>query len=270
MSPPLSTRGRNANRQCFERNAWCTRAQLYYSVSHTSIGIDWEAIMQTVCTKYPTSWVGSVVYRNFNISACASFSKYYKKIKYTPAVGSNILSKLIFASCVWYSDRSYYGLCVIIKDIGRRLPLQPQCSYQGQQGDVRQSVRENYETRFWGGQNLTAVELNASVYQVTTASRITGEGRAEILRTWGLDSDQKGGGGGVGGGGDGWGRSNYFCLKCTISRPWFLPCRCWALRSPILRLKYILQIQQAGWACDVTTIWRMGDFTSSGICYCVW
>ena len=79
---------------------------------------------------------------------------------------SNILSKRTFASCVWYSDRAYYGLCVLIKDIGRRLPLQLQCSYQGQQGDVRQSVRGNYKTRFWGGQNLTAVEGNASVYQV--------------------------------------------------------------------------------------------------------
>ena len=60
---------------------------------------------------------------------------YYKKWKYTPAVRSKILSKLIFASCVWHSDRAYYGLCVLIKDIGRRLPLQLQCSYQGQQGD---------------------------------------------------------------------------------------------------------------------------------------
>ena len=34
------------------------------------------------------------------------------------------------------------------KDIGRRLPLQLQCTYQGQQGDVRQSVRGNYQTRF--------------------------------------------------------------------------------------------------------------------------
>ena len=34
---------------------------------------------------------------------------------------SNILSKLIFASFAWYSDRAYYGLCVLIKDIGRRL-----------------------------------------------------------------------------------------------------------------------------------------------------
>ena len=68
---------------------------------------------------------------------------YYKK--YTPGVKSNILSKLIFASCVRYSDRAYHGLCVLIKDIGRRLPLQLQCSYQGQQGEVSQSVRGNYK-----------------------------------------------------------------------------------------------------------------------------
>ena len=61
---------------------------------------------------------------------------------------SNILSKLIFASCVWYSDRAYCGLCVLINDIGRWLPLQLQCSYQGQQGDVSQSVRGNCKTRF--------------------------------------------------------------------------------------------------------------------------
>ena len=93
---------------------------------------------------------------------------------------SRILSKLIFASCVRYSDRAYYGLCVLIKDIGRRLPVQSQCSYQGQKGDVSQSVRGNYKTRFCGGQNLTAVEGNASVYQVNPVSRITGEGRAEF------------------------------------------------------------------------------------------
>ena len=103
---------------------------------------------------------------------------------------SNILSKLIFASCVWYFDRAYCGLCVLIKDIGRRLPLQLQCSHQGQQGDARQSVRENYKTRFWGGQNLTAVEGNASVYQVNPVSRLSGEGRAEFLRTWGPDFDK--------------------------------------------------------------------------------
>ena len=35
-----------------------------------------------------------------------------------------------------------------MKGIGRRPPLQIQCSYQGQQGDVSQSVRGNYETRY--------------------------------------------------------------------------------------------------------------------------
>ena len=40
MSPPLSTRGRSANRLCLERNDWCTRAQVRYFVSHTSFGID--------------------------------------------------------------------------------------------------------------------------------------------------------------------------------------------------------------------------------------
>ena len=49
---------------------------------------------------------------------------------------------------VLYSDRAHYGLCVLIKDIGRRLPFELQCSYQGQQGDVSQSVRGNSETRF--------------------------------------------------------------------------------------------------------------------------
>ena len=44
------------------------------------------------------------------------------------------------------------------------------------------------------------MEGNASVYQVNLVSRISGEGRAEFLRTWGPDFDQKGGGrGGKGG-----------------------------------------------------------------------
>ena len=111
---------------------------------------------------------------------------YYQKWKYTSAVRSNILSKLIFASCVWYFDCAYCGLCALIKDIGRRLPLELQCSYQGQQGDQSQSVRGNYKTRLWGGQNLTAVEGNALVYQVNPVSRMTGEGRAEFTRDWTL------------------------------------------------------------------------------------
>ena len=67
-------------------------------------------------------------------------------------------------------------MCVPLEDIGRRLPLQLQCSNQGQQGDVSQSVRENRKNRFGGGQNLTDVEGNASVYQVNFVSRITGKG----------------------------------------------------------------------------------------------
>ena len=38
------------------------------------------------------------------------------------------------------------------------------------------------------------MEGNASVYQVNPVCRITGEGRAEFLRTWGPDFDQKGSG----------------------------------------------------------------------------
>ena len=66
---------------------------------------------------------------------------------------SKIWSKLIFASCVWHSDRAYYWVRVLIKqDIGRRFPLQLQCSlYQGQQGDVSQSVRGNCKVRFFLG-----------------------------------------------------------------------------------------------------------------------
>ena len=79
-------------------------------------------------------------------------------------------------------------MCVLVKGIGRRVHLQLQCSYQGQQGDVRQFVRGNYQTRFRGGQNVTAVVGNASIYQVNAVSlenTVTGEGRADFLRAWG-------------------------------------------------------------------------------------
>ena len=41
-------------------------------------------------------------------------------------------------------------VCILIKDVGRRLPLelQQRSLYQGQQGDGDQSVRENCETRY--------------------------------------------------------------------------------------------------------------------------
>ena len=93
---------------------------------------------------------------------------------------SNVLSKLIFASCVWYSDRAYYGLCVLVEDIGRRLPLQLQCSYQGQQCDVSQSVRGNYKTRSY----IEHSPLNAPGYyyiEVSIKYVARGEPRKSLL-----------------------------------------------------------------------------------------
>ena len=132
---------------------------------------------------------------------------YIQKYQYTPAVSSTILSKLIFASCVRYSDRAYHGFCALIKDIGRRLPLQLQSCYHGQQCDVIQSVPGNYKTRcaednIWQlGKKF--VSISKSIYQVHLVSRITGDNRAEFLRTWGPGFDEKG----VWGDGDGRGSS---------------------------------------------------------------
>ena len=51
--------------------------------------------------------------------------------------------------CVILRSR-VFCVCVLIKDIGRRLPLElQQCSlYQGQQDDVSQCVRGNDKTLF--------------------------------------------------------------------------------------------------------------------------
>ena len=38
---------------------------------------------------------------------------------------------------------------------------------------------------------MTTVEGNASVHQMNAVSRTTGEGKAEVLRAWGPDFDQK-------------------------------------------------------------------------------
>ena len=62
------------------------------------------------------------------------------------SVRSNILSN-VQAVCDTPIAR-ITGCVSSFKDIGRRLPLQLQCSYQGQQGGVRQSVRGKYYTRF--------------------------------------------------------------------------------------------------------------------------
>ena len=65
------------------------------------------------------------------------FNNCFRFKKDTWAVRSRYFSKLIFASCVWYFDRAYYGfyLCDLIKNA----------------------------SPCWGGQNLTAVELSECI-----------------------------------------------------------------------------------------------------------
>ena len=76
MLPPLSTRGRHANRQCFERNAWCTRAPVRrqsYFAWHRLGGDHADGKCEM---PYVIVCINSVVYRNFNIFAWTSFSHY--------------------------------------------------------------------------------------------------------------------------------------------------------------------------------------------------
>ena len=51
-----------------------------------------------------------------------------KKLKCTPAVRSEISSKLVFATCVQHSDRAYYRVCALIKNIDRRLLFELACT----------------------------------------------------------------------------------------------------------------------------------------------
>ena len=131
-------------------------------------------------------------------------------------------------------------MCVLIKDIGRRLPLELQCSlYQVGDSPWNYSVActrsatplgttqvgdspwnysvactrvnrvmlvslcaETIKPVFEGGKNLTAVGGNASVYQVYPVSSIPGEGSADFSRAWGPEFEQEGAGGGGGGEGE--------------------------------------------------------------------
>ena len=66
MSPPLSTKGGSANRQCFEGNAWCTRAQLCYFVGHTSFGIGcgskpWRVFQGTINGAFLFPFVNEII-----------------------------------------------------------------------------------------------------------------------------------------------------------------------------------------------------------------
>ena len=62
--------------------------------------------------------------------------------------------------CSTLRSRLILGVCVLIKDIDLATSLRTSL-YQSQQGDVNQSVLRNYETRFGGGHNLTAVECTS-------------------------------------------------------------------------------------------------------------
>ena len=73
---------------------------------------------------------------------------YYKKKLHSSCEIEDFVETHLCKLCDTH-DRAYYWMCVIIKDIDRRLPVELQCRlYQGQQGDVNESVRGNYRTRF--------------------------------------------------------------------------------------------------------------------------
>ena len=72
--------------------------------------------------------------------------------------------------------------CVFIKDIGRRLPLQLQCSYQGQQGDVSQSVPYVlFVTQPASCVSLTVYMLYAICYMLYKISLRSGLMRAQRM-----------------------------------------------------------------------------------------
>ena len=114
------------------------------------------------------------------------------------------------AVCAWYPDRAYYGLCVLvtdrrqrdspcIKDIGRRLPLELQCSYQGQQSDVSQSVRGRKPV-FEGDKTWQLwKEMHQFIKCTCCKCCTTSEERVECSKGWGGSSGE-GEGRGVGGG----------------------------------------------------------------------
>ena len=91
---------------------------------------------------------------------------YYIKIKYTPAVRSKvwkISSKLIFPSCVCYSDGAYYWVCVLRKYVGWRLPLELACT-KVNRVMLSNLCMEAIKPVFEGGSiYLTAVECMTSI-----------------------------------------------------------------------------------------------------------
>ena len=124
-----------------------------------------QYLATTNSTYFAVSSVCAVFCGKLRLSAhltgqCVCGSTYIIKIKIRSSCEiEDFVETHICKLCVILRSRVILGVCVLSKDIRRRLPLElQQCSlYQDQQGDVNQLVRGNNTPRFLGGQNLTPV-----------------------------------------------------------------------------------------------------------------
>ena len=98
--PPLSTRGRSANRQCLERNAWCTPAQSRYFVSYTSFGIGCDHS----CRRYVRNTL-----RNRLVVWSTAISTYLCLYSLSPSLLAQMydFTPMIFTVPMWGSEVAY-------------------------------------------------------------------------------------------------------------------------------------------------------------------
>ena len=59
---------------------------------------------------------------------------------------SEVSSKLVFASCLWFSGRMHYWVCVLIKNVGRRLPSE---HIKGQFGGLKPGTHATGKVHFF-------------------------------------------------------------------------------------------------------------------------
>ena len=82
--------------------------------------------------------------RSHSWSVFSFFMIYYKNKKHSSCEIEGFVETHLCQLCVILRSHVLrVVLCVLMKDLSRRLPLQLQCSYQGQHGEISQSVREN-------------------------------------------------------------------------------------------------------------------------------